>query len=402
MKKTLTIIDTFGFFFRSYYALPPLKSSKGFPTGLLTGFIKLIENLQSNSSSDYLVFALDSKGKTFRNDLYSEYKSHRPTPPEDLTKQLPIAIEWIREMGFANIAKDGYEADDVIATIAKWGVAEGLRVEIISHDKDLYQLIDDDKVVMYDSIKKQYITTKEAYEKFGVYPKDFTNFQAILGDSADNIAGVKGIGIKGASKLINEYHTLENIYNNIANITPPRTQKLLLESKDSAFLSRELVTLRDDIFKDFDINSFIFEDKNYLTPLLEDFEKYEMKQAIKLASIDDDIEEIQDIKFKHYTINNIDTLNSIIDKIDKDSIIAFDTETTGLDTKTASIVGFSFSFDDNSAYYIPISHNYLGVDTQIELNDGLDAIKRLFKFKIVGQNLKFDLSLLYLLRLLYH
>ena len=395
MKKTLTIIDTFGFFFRSYYALPPLKSSKGFPTGLLTGFIKLIENLQSNSSSDYLVFALDSKGKTFRNDLYSEYKSHRPTPPEDLTKQLPIAIEWIREMGFANIAKDGYEADDVIATLTKWGVAQGLKVEVISHDKDLYQLIDDDKVVMYDSIKKQYITTKEAYEKFGVYPKDFTNFQAILGDSADNIAGVKGIGVKGASKLINEYHTLENIYDNIIDIKPPRTQKLLLESKDSAFLSRELVTLRDDIFKDFDINSFIFEDKNYLTPLLEDFEKYEMKQAIKLASIDDDIEEIQDIKFKHYTINNIDTLNSIIDKIDKDSIIAFDTETTGLDTKTASIVGFSFSFDDNSAYYVPISHNYLGVDTQIELNDGLNAIKRLFKFKIVGQNLKFDLSLLY-------
>ncbi|SHO81575.1 DNA polymerase I [hydrothermal vent metagenome] len=395
--KTITIIDTFGFFFRSYYALPPLKNSKGFPTGLLTGFIKLVENLQKNHKSDYLVFALDSKGKTFRNDLYPEYKAHRPAPPEDLTLQLPIAIDWIREMGFANIAKDGYEADDVIATLSRWSVDNGLKVQIISHDKDLYQLIDDDKIIMYDSVKKQDITTKEAFNKFGVYPKDFTNFQAILGDSADNIPGVKGIGIKGASKLINEFGTLENIYENIDIAGTPRIKKLLLESREKAFLSRELVTLRDDIFKDFDIESFEFENKNYLTPLIDDFQRYEMKQAIKGALEEQENEEPHqdDIKFQYHTINNIDTLNSIIDGIDEDTIISFDTETTGLDTKIASIVGFSFSFNDIDAYYVPISHNYLGVEEQIELDDGLDAIKRLFKFKIVGQNLKFDLSLLY-------
>jgi DNA polymerase-1 len=397
MKKTITIIDTFGFFFRSYYALPPLKNSNGFPTGLLTGFIKLIDNLQLNNNSNYLVFALDSKGKTFRNKLYPEYKSHRPTPPQDLLLQLPIAIEWIKKMGFANISKDGYEADDIIATLTKWGVSQGLNIEIISHDKDLYQLIDDDKVIMYDSIKKQYITTKEAYKKFGVYPKDFTNFQAILGDSADNIIGVKGIGIKGASKLINKFATLENIYNNISETGTPRIQKLLLESKESAFLSRELVTLKDDIFKDFDIDSFIFEDKNWLTPLLDDFKKYEMKQAIKsaLRGIEEEEIVIENIKFKYHTVYNTSILNSIIDKIDKDAIIAFDSETTGLDTKSVSMVGFSFSFDDTNAYYVPIAHNYLGVEEQIKLDDGLEAIKRLFKFKIIGQNLKFDLSLLY-------
>ncbi|HHC11400.1 MAG TPA: DNA polymerase I, partial [Campylobacterales bacterium] len=156
--KTITIIDTFGFFFRSYFALPPLRNSDGFPTGLLTGFINLVDGLKRDHATDYIVFALDSKGKTFRNDIYPDYKANRPAPPEDLVKQLPVAIDWIREMGFANISKDGYEADDVIATLTEFAKKEGLKVRIVSHDKDLYQMIDDEKVVMYDSIKKKEIT----------------------------------------------------------------------------------------------------------------------------------------------------------------------------------------------------------------------------------------------------
>jgi DNA polymerase-1 len=195
--KTITIIDTFGFFFRSFFALPPLRNSKGFPTGLLTGFIKLVDSLHRDHSTDYIVFALDSKGKTFRSDIFPEYKANRQSPPPELTQQLPVAIEWIEQMGFANISKDGYEADDVITTLTKFAKEQGLMVRIVSHDKDLYQLIEDGKVVMYDSVKKKDITTAEAIEKFGVHPRDFTNFQAILGDSSDNIPGVKGIGQKG-------------------------------------------------------------------------------------------------------------------------------------------------------------------------------------------------------------
>ena len=394
--KTLTIIDTFGFFFRSYFALPPLRNSEGFPTGLLTGFINLIDSLHRDHATDYLVFALDSKGKTFRSDIYPEYKTNRDTPPSELLQQLPIAIEWISQMGFASLSRDGFEADDIITTVTKIAKAQGMQVRIVSHDKDLYQLIDDGKVVLVDSVKKKDINEEACREKFGVHPKDFTDFQAIVGDASDNIPGVKGIGVKGASKLINEFTTLENIYNNISQAGTPRIQKLLLEYKESAFLSRELVTLRDDVFKDCDLESYIFEDKNYLSALVEEFGQFEMKQALAKAKIGQEASVIPITPtFEHITLDSKEKLSSVIDAIKPDTIIAFDTETTGLDTKSANMVGFSFCIDEAKAYYVPIAHRYLGVGDQVSLADALEAIKKLMHHKIVGQNLKFDLSLLY-------
>ena len=404
--KTVTIIDTFGFFFRSYFALPPLRNSEGFPTGLLTGFINLIDSLRREHGTDYLLFALDSKGKTFRSEIYPEYKANREPPPEDLIKQLPIAIDWIEEMGFANLSREGFEADDVIATITKMVKEQGMRVRIVSHDKDLYQLIDDGKVVMVDTIKKREIDEKACIEKFGVKPEDFTNFQAIVGDSSDNVPGVKGIGIKGAAKLINEFHTLENIYANIERAGTPRIQKLLLESKEMAFLSRELVTMREDVFKDFDLESFRFEEKNYLSCLINDFERFEMRQAIKKALVGMQNEAMQPdcatpstvekrLTFEAITLDSAEKLNGVIDGIAEDAIVAFDTETTGLDTRTARMVGFSFCLDEERAYYVPVEHSYLGVGDQVSLRDATAALHRLMQHNIVGQNLKFDLSLLY-------
>jgi len=389
--KTLTIIDTFGFFFRSYYALPALKNSDGFPTGLLTGFINLIDTLKRDYPSDYIVFALDSKGDTFRHKLNSSYKAHRDTPPIDLIQQLPIAIDWIREMGFASLSKDGFEADDIIATVVKIANSQDIKVRILSHDKDLYQLISKD-VILVDSVAKKEINDEACFKKFGVYPKDFINFQAIVGDTADNIQGVKGIGVKGASKLINQFGTIENIYKNLPQAGTPRIQKLLLEYKESLYLSRELVTLRDDVFKDFDFESFIFEDKNYLTSLFDDFVRFEMKQAIKKAN-NREVENL--LEFKNIILNTKEKLFEVIDNIPRDTIISFDTETTGLDTKIVNLVGFSFSFEDDRAYYVPIGHRYLGVPKQISLKDALDAISKILSYKVIGQNLKFDLSLLY-------
>ncbi len=402
--KTITIIDTFGFFFRSYFALPPLRNSDGFPTGLLTGFANLVDSLHRDHSTDYLVFALDAKGRTFRNDLYPEYKANRNPAPDDLLKQLPIAIEWIEQMGFANLSREGFEADDVITTVTKFAKEKGLKVRIVSHDKDLYQMIEDGKVEMYDSVKKAVVNEQSCIDKFGVHPRDFINFQAILGDSSDNIPGVKGIGKVGASKLINEYHTLEAIYENIENCGTPRIQKLLLESKENAFLSRELVTMSTEVFKDMDVESFVFEDKNYLSCLMDEFELYEMKQAIRRAKVgmeevDCEREYVEPKKptlfFEAITLESKEKLDAIIESLDSDAIVAFDTETTGLDTKVARMVGFSFCTAADRAYYVPIGHSYLGVEEQINLEDALEALKKLLKFKVVGQNLKFDFSLLY-------
>lgn len=402
--KTITIIDTFGFFFRSYFALPPLRNSDGFPTGLLTGFVNLVDTLRRDHSTDYLVFALDAKGKTFRNEMYPEYKDNRDEAPEDLKKQLPVAIEWIEQMGFPNLTREGYEADDIIATVTKFAREKGLKVRIVSHDKDLYQLIDDGRVVMYDAIKKQEVDEEACIAKFGVHPKDFINFQALLGDSSDNVPGVKGIGKVGASKLINKYHTLEKIYDDIENSGTPRIQTLLLEGREIAFLSRDLVRMSDEVFKDMDVESFVFEDKNYLSCLLEEFEQYEMKQAIRKAKVgmeDGDCEreyvepKKPTLTFEAITLDTKEKLDTVINSIDKDAIVAFDTETTGLDTKVAKMVGFSFCMNREKSYYVPVGHSYLGVENQVNLEDALNALTKLLTYNVVGQNLKFDFSLLY-------
>lgn len=401
--KTLTIIDTFGFFFRAYYALPPLRNSSGFPTGLLTGFINFIDTLRRDHGTDYLLFALDSKGDTFRKGLFEAYKANRQAPPEELVLQLPIAIEWIEKMGFANLAIDGYEADDIIASITTLAKKEGIKVRIVSHDKDLYQLIDDGIVVLYDSVKKVEIDENKCIEKFGVKPANFIDFQAILGDSSDNIPGVKGIGQKGASELINRYKTLEAIYDDIDNAGTARIQKLLLDSKESAFLSRELVSMKQDLFDSFDFDKFIFEDKNYLACLIDEFERYEMNRAIKRAEITKPSEtpkcliepQQSHLNFEAITLDTHEALWSVLENVNKDTLIAFDTETTGLDTKKASLVGFSFCFDPTKAYYVPIGHQYLGVGRQVELAEALKAIQKIFSSRVIGQNLKFDLSLLY-------
>ncbi len=400
--KTITVIDTFAFFFRAYFALPPLKSKDGFPTGLLTGFVNFVHQLQREHMTDYIVFALDSKEGSFRKEIYSEYKANRPEPPEDLVKQLNVAISWIEKMGFKTLSKPLFEADDVIATVMKFAKEQGIIGKMVSSDKDLYQLIYDDQIFLYDWVKRKNIGEAECIAKFGVKPKDFVDFQALIGDSSDNIPGVKGVGVKTASKIINEYHTLENIYANIEKVGTKRIQNLLLEHKEEAFISRELVRLRDDIFSECNLEEFLFEDKNYLAALVDEFEKYGMQQAIKYANESKVVEvtsskpkESSALTFSAVTLDSKEKLDEVLAAIDKDATIAFDTETTSLDVKDTKLVGFSFAFDETKAYYVPIAHNYLGVGQQISKEYAKEAIERLLEFNVVGQNLKFDYGVLW-------
>jgi len=409
-KKTLTIIDTFGFLFRSYFALPPLKSKTGFPTGMLTGFMNFVSSIGKDFETDYLVFALDAKGPTFRNDIYSEYKAHRPEAPEDLKAQLPIAIDFIEKMGFKSASKSGFEADDIIASLAHDAHERGLNVRIVSHDKDLYQLINND-IYMFDPMKKKIISDEDCFTKYGVYPKQFTDYQSLLGDSADNVPGVKGVGAKTAMALIQQFDTLDGIYENLENIEKPRWKKLLEEGKEMAYISKELVTLHN--------NAHCIEDVDDLEALKLPIENPILKIADSLIELDmnriidkvhkeglnykteipkgydaSKIVEKKEIKLEcEYILLNDETkLLEIVNNIPRGTKVAFDTETTSIDAKHASIVGFSFCYEPNKAYYVPVGHFYLGVPEQISKEVAKKAIESLNKQKLILQNFKYDME----------
>ncbi len=408
MSKTVTIIDTFGFFFRSFYALPQhLKNREGFPTGLLTGFTNFIATLQKEHDSDYIIFAIDTKGDTFRNEIDPNYKANRSAPPPELTMQLPIAIEWIDKMGYKTLGMSGYEADDMIATVTKLAKDKGYNVRVVSHDKDLYQLIEDGKVTIVDAIKRKSVDEKACYDKYGVTPAQFIDYQSILGDSADNVPGVKGIGKVGAEKLLKEYGDLDNIYAHVEELKGAN-QKKLIASKEQAYMSKELVTLKQDVFDSINFEEYKMDVENPFVNIYDELVKYEQNAILRVlhaknqvsdskresaAQAVEVIEEDYGVKleFKATLLTDISTLDAILDRFTPETIVAFDTETTGLEYDKDKLVGFSFCINEKEAYYVPFAHFYLGVPHQISEVDAKRAIRKIFNSKVVGHNIKFDL-----------
>lgn len=415
--KTLTIIDTFGFLFRSYFALPPLKNHDGFPTGLLTGFAKLIMQLYKDYPQDYLVFALDSPEENFRKSIDPLYKANRPEVPQDLKLQLKVAILWVEQMGFKNLVIAGYEADDVIASINKQANLLNVAVRIISHDKDLYQLINQD-TFLFDPKKKTEIHEADCIEKYGVAPAQFVDFQSLVGDSADNVPGVKGIGAKGAAGLLHNFKSLDGIYENINKIASKRTQELLKIYKEDAYRSQKLVRLRDDLLTDFDLQDCQMPSQNPLLKIVESLKAYEINSVLKKILPKDTtknsfhlfenatkIRESQGFipqtpaptpfAFQAHLLDTDEKLQAFLPKLKNDCVVSFDTETTNLDVFNAKIVGFSFSLDGNNAYYVPLGHNYLGVGEQVSREMALEFICAIFEAKaVIGHNLKYDLEIL--------
>ncbi len=397
--KTLTVIDTFGFLFRAYYALPPLKSSTGFPTGLLTGFMNFVSNIGKDFQTDYLVFALDSKGNTFRNDIYPEYKAHRPDVPEDLLRQLPVAIEWIEKMGFQTAAKVGYEADDIIASLAHDAKEKGLEVRVVSHDKDLYQLIGDG-VYLFDPIKKVKISEKECFDKYGVWPKQFTDYQSLLGDSADNVPGVKGVGAKTAEALIQAYGSLDGIYENLENIEKKRWKTLLTDGKEMAFISKQLVSLHTDAHAIDEVDKLVLPKENPILKIADTLMEFDMNRIVQKVH-KDGLNYKTEIPVSKASVNgeynlltNRAELFKVINSIPADSIVSLDTETTALDASKANIVGFSFAFDDKRAFYVPLAHVSLMPLEQVNKGDAKQALEKLAKHKLVFQNFKYDYEII--------
>ncbi|EAL3899433.1 DNA polymerase I [Campylobacter lari] len=391
--KTLTIIDTFGFFFRLFYALKGLKNSKGEPSNMISGFANFIYSLKNEHPSDMIIFALDSKGKTFRSEIDPNYKINRTPPPPDLLAQIPICIQMIEKMGFSSFSCEGYEADDIIASLVKECENKDIFIRIITQDKDLYQLIKDDKVSIYSPISKNDYNEAGCLEKYGVKPSQIRDFLALCGDSSDNIPGVKGIGAKGAKNLLDEFESIEGIYENLTLVRNERSRNLLLEGKENAFLSKKLASLYEDLdVKDMLLNCEYPKDEPLLK-IMDILEHYELNALLKKLRTNPTNKD-KNLGFNARLILDEKELFEILEKIDDQSIVAFDTETTGLDTKEAKIVGFSFCFHESEAFYVPLAHDYLGVCKQISMQVAKRGIEKIYQSTVIGHNLKYDFEII--------
>jgi len=277
-KKLAILVDGSNFIYRAFYALPQLTDPEGNPVGAVYGFCSMLISLLGKHESDLFCVALDAGRDTFRKEIYPEYKNNRDETPSDLKSQFPILIEACSAFGVPIIETVGYEADDIIATIATKLSKQNYEVRIIASDKDLMQLIDEN-IYLFDPIKSRVIKEKEVLEKYGVAPQQMVSLQALMGDSTDNIPGVQGVGPKTAAKLLNQFQSLENIYNEIENVTPPKLKEKLINQKNMVEISEKLVTLCrsvpiDEDFSNFKINLDPEETKNFL-------DKYKFNSLVK-------------------------------------------------------------------------------------------------------------------------
>ncbi|WP_033761702.1 DNA polymerase I [Helicobacter pylori] len=274
-EGTLALIDTFAYLFRSYYMsakTKPLTNDKGFPTGLLTGLVGMVKKFYKDKKNmPFIVFALESQTKTKRAEKLGEYKQNRKDAPKEMLLQIPIALEWLQKMGFTCVEISGFEADDVIATLA---TLSPYKTRIYSKDKDFNQLLSD-KIALFDG--KTEFLAKDCVEKYGILPSQFTDYQGIVGDSSDNYKGVKGIGSKNAKELLQQLGSLEKIYNHLdlaKNLLSPKMYQALIHDKESAFLSKELATLERECIKEFDFLSCAFPSENPLLKIKDELKEY--------------------------------------------------------------------------------------------------------------------------------
>ncbi len=385
------IVDVSSFIFRAYYSTGYLSTKDGTPTGAVFGVANMMVSLVKDFDPAYVVIAMDSKIPTFRKEFYPEYKANRPPPPDDLKVQFPFVEELVTAFGFNVMGADGFEADDVIATIVKNAVNDGKKCVILSSDKDLQQLISSD-VLMVDTMKKKVWDRDAVMEKWQVPPRLVGDLLALTGDSSDNIPGVAGIGPKTAAPLLTRFGGLEQLLNNIDNIKSKAAQKKLSANIDNARLSRKLVELVTDVPVEFSLGdaAALKPDYNTLAPLLDRFELYRLKNRLFPDAADNKNNKSDTRKPVYETVTTLDDLKNIVQDIKNTKIFAIDLETTSVDAVAAKIVGVALSYKEYHGFYIPVAHNR---EESLELEDILKIIKPLLEdehIKVVIQNLKYE------------
>ena len=399
-KPKLYLIDGSSYIFRAFYGIRQfLSNAKGLPTNALYGFTTMLSKVVRDEQPDYLAVVFDSKEKTFRHEMYPEYKANRDVPPEDLAQQFPYFEPLVEAFNIVSLRQPGYEADDIIGTLAKKGEAEGMEVTIVSGDKDMMQLISP-HVHMLDTMKDKRFEKPEVIDKFGVPPEQVIEVMGLMGDSSDHIPGVKGVGPKTATELIQKYGSIEKLYKNIDEIDKKKLKEKLETDKENALLSRKLVTIETGMKLDCKVEDLKVKEP-HTHKLRELYTELGFKSLLENLPGDGSGEapatESKKIESKYETILDEKALTALVKKLKKAKEFALDLETTSTSPTQAEMVGISFSWAEGEACYIPVSHRYLGVPEQLDKGKVLDALKPLLedaKLKKFGHNIKYDLIVL--------
>ena len=390
MKNRIFIIDGSSYLYRAFHAMPPLSTSKGQPTGAVKGVTNMLLNLKKDSEGSPIIVVFDAKGKTFRNEIYSEYKANRPPMPDELRLQLDPVKSICRAIGFPLIEIEGVEADDVIATITRMAKDAKYKCVVSSLDKDLMQLVEDPDTTLMNTMKHEIFNEEKVFEKFGVKPNQIRDMLALVGDSSDNIPGVPKVGQKTAAKWLNEYSNLDGVIKN-ADLIKGVVGDNLRNSLSELQRNVDLVSLKEDV----DLN-VKFEDLLKLNPNQEELDK--IFKDLEFSPINKDKDEQAPKKNgKYQTVLSKKDLNSWINKIKKSKAFAIDTETDSVQTVSANMLGISLSVAENEGCYIPIGHDYEGCPEQLSMDEVITVLGPVIEEnqdKIVGQNLKFDIPIL--------
>ena len=409
------LIDGSGYIFRAYYALPPLtRKSDGLPTGAVSGFcsmlFKLLEDSKSNQNKQkptHFAVIFDSARKTFRNEIYRDYKANRSEAPDDLAPQFEYIRKSVLAFNLPSVELANYEADDLIATYVDQILKKGANVTIVSSDKDLMQLFKKN-VRIYDPMKNRFISDEDVQKKFGVDSSKVIDVQALAGDSSDNVPGVPGIGVKTAAELINKYGNLETLLKSANEIKQNKRRETIIENKDKALISKKLVTLKNDAPVDRSLTEFQLKeiDKDKLYKFLREMEFNRLLSSAisaygepKLTSEKDIVKTDEKQKAidrkKYYLITNLDEIDSWIKEAEEAGEVAVDTETSSLDPHQADLIGISLSSKIGKACYIPVGHKS---KKNIDKDQTLKKLKPLLEdpsIKKIGQNIKFDFIVLF-------
>ena len=409
------LIDGSGYIFRAYYALPPLtRKSDGLPTGAVSGFcsmlFKLLEDAKSNQNLQkptHFAVIFDSARKTFRNEIYSDYKANRAEAPDDLAPQFEYIRKSVLAFNLPSVELINYEADDLIATYADKILKEGAKVTIVSSDKDLMQLFKD-KVRIFDPMKNRFISVEDVQKKFGVDATKVIDVQALAGDSSDNVPGVPGIGIKTAAELINKYGNLENLLKSAHEIKQNKRRETLINNKDKALISKKLVTLKHDAPVDRELDEFKLKeiDKDKLFKFLREMEFNRLLSSAISTYGEPNFNNSQNAtqtldkqkkisKKEYHLILDHKKIDNWIKEAEESGEIAIDTETSSLDPNQADLIGISLSSKIGKACYIPLGHDSKKcIDKSLVLKK-LKPILEDPSIKKIGQNIKFDFIILF-------